>query len=154
MAEDHTITLASHDQAQGNIQISPQVLEIILGIAAKSVKGVYAMRGNLTNNLNQFLGRKDHGRGVVISVDDDQRLKADVYVYFDYGISVPQVALKMQETLQEQLLFMTDLTLDEVNIHVEGVVPPKEDKSSDSSPVFDEASALSNFPEMKQNGAE
>ncbi len=59
-----------------------------------------------------------------VTVADD-KITADVYVYLDYGVSVPKVALAMQEQLREQLLFMTDLTLDEVNVHVVGVIPEK-----------------------------
>ncbi|MDO5741995.1 MAG: Asp23/Gls24 family envelope stress response protein, partial [Vagococcus sp.] len=45
--------------------------------------------------------------------------------YLNYGVSVPKVALSMQEKVKEQVLFMTDLELKEVNIHVVGVIPEK-----------------------------
>ena len=85
------------------------------------------MRGNLTNSINTLLGRQDHGRGVELSVDGNQ-INADVYVYLNYGVSVPKVALEMQQVLKEQLYYMTDLDLNEVNIHVDGIIPEKEEK--------------------------
>lgn len=124
MAEEKNIILANRTDAQGTIEIVPQVLEVILGIAAVQVDGVYQMRGSLASQINAWFGRANHGKGVDLTVAGDQ-LKADVYVYLNYGVSVPKVALAMQEQLREQLLYMTDLTLAEVNVHVVGVVPEK-----------------------------
>ena len=64
MAEEQNILLTKSDNQAGAIQIAPEVLEVILGIAAKQVEGVFEMRGNLTNSINTLLGRQDHGRGV------------------------------------------------------------------------------------------
>ncbi|WP_203664027.1 Asp23/Gls24 family envelope stress response protein [Lacticaseibacillus sp. 53-4] len=127
MAEDSNIILANRTDAQGTIEIVPEVLEVILGIAAVSVDGVYQMRGTMASTINSWFGRANHGKGVDLTVDG-KRLTADVYVYLDYGVSVPKVAMAMQSTLREQLLYMTDLTLDEVNVHVVGVVPEKAPK--------------------------
>lgn len=127
MAEEQNILLTKSDNQAGAIQIAPEVLEVILGIAAKQVEGVFEMRGNLTNSINTLLGRQDHGRGVELSVDGNQ-INADVYVCLNYGVSVPKVALEMQQVLKEQLYYMTDLDLNEVNIHVDGIIPEKEEK--------------------------
>lgn len=124
MAEETNIILANRTDAQGTIEIVPEVLEVILGIAAVEVDGVYQMRGSLAETINAWFGRENHGKGVELTVDGE-RLAADVYVYLDYGVAVPKVALAMQERLREQLLYMTDLTLDEVNVHVVGVIPEK-----------------------------
>lgn len=123
MAEDTNIILTGQDNV-GTIEIVPEVIEVILGIAAVGVDGVYQMRGTLASSINQLFGRENRGKGVTITLED-KRLSADVYVYLNYGVSVPKVALDMQETLREQLLFMTDLELTEVNVHVVGVVPEK-----------------------------
>ncbi|WDF83666.1 Asp23/Gls24 family envelope stress response protein [Lacticaseibacillus pabuli] len=127
MAEDTNIILTGRDGLDGTIEIVPEVLEVILGIAAVSVDGVYQMRGSLASSINALFGRVNRGKGVAVQVEDDH-ITAEVYVYLDYGVSVPKVALKLQETLREQLLYMTDLDLAEVNIHVVGVVPEKTEK--------------------------
>jgi uncharacterized alkaline shock family protein YloU len=126
MAEDKRIILTAEPDHSGDIEITPAVLEVVLGIAAQQVDGVYAMRGSLANNISSLLGKDSHGHGVKITTQDDGQLLADVYVR--YGVSVPKVALAMQKSLQEQLLFMTDLQLAQVNVHVEGLVPEKESK--------------------------
>ncbi|ANK59358.1 MULTISPECIES: Asp23/Gls24 family envelope stress response protein [Loigolactobacillus] len=136
MAEDNNIVLDSKEQPSlGKIEIAPEVIEIILGIAAREVKGVYQMRGTLASSINALFGRENRGKGVKLSVSDG-KIKAEVYVYLNYGVSVPQVALKMQDRIKEQLLFMTDLSLVEVNIHVVGVIPEKLATTVDPNNLF------------------
>lgn len=135
MGEETNIILTGRDTT-GTIEIVPDVLEVILGIAAVDVDGVYQMRGSLASSINALFGRVNRGKGVDLKVDGD-RITADVYVYLNYGVSVPKVALTLQETLREQLLFMTDLELAEVNVHVVGVVPEKVTKL-DTADLFGE----------------
>lgn len=137
MAEDKNIILNDQNDQLGHIKIAPEVVEVILGIAANQVEGVHQMRGTLSSSINALFGRANHGKGVTLTVTEG-KVYADVYVYLEYGVSVPKVALAMQETLKEQLLFMTDLQLAEVNIHVVGVVPEKIAQMIDPENLFDE----------------
>ncbi|MGF7436431.1 Asp23/Gls24 family envelope stress response protein [Lentilactobacillus senioris] len=127
MAEDTNIILQSDNPNLGEIQITPEVLEIIAGIAAVEVDGVNRMQSNsLSKSVNELFGRrKEHSRGVKISYDRDQ-LTVDISVFLNYGVSVPKVALEIQDQVKEQLLFMTNLKAQQVNVHVAGVVPEKE----------------------------
>ncbi|WP_054669807.1 Asp23/Gls24 family envelope stress response protein [Lentilactobacillus senioris] len=128
MAEDTNIILQSDNPNLGEIQITPEVLEIIAGIAAVEVDGVNRMQSNsLSKSVNELFGRrKEHSRGgVKISYDGDQ-LTVDISVFLNYGVSVPKVALEIQDQVKEQLLFMTNLKAQQVNVHVAGVVPEKE----------------------------
>lgn len=144
MAEDTNIILESKEPALGKIEVAPQVLEIIVGIAASQTEGVARMRGSLANSVTELLGRKEqHGKGVKLVFDGDE-LAVDVYVYLNYGVAVPKVALAIQDSVKQQLLFMTDLDLREVNVHVEGVIPEKADAGVDPNHLFDD--------ETKENG--
>lgn len=124
MATTTNILLANRTHAQGTITIVPTVLEVLLGLAASQVDGVYQMRGNLGSSLNAWFGRANHGKGDSDTVAE-HKITAHVYVYLDYGVSVPKVHLAMQEQLREQLLLHTDLTLDTVNVTVVGDIPTK-----------------------------
>ncbi|MFV0561104.1 MAG: Asp23/Gls24 family envelope stress response protein [Enterococcus sp.] len=131
MADEKNLVLgATHDL--GEIVIAPEVIEIIIGIAASKVEGVYGMRGTFASNITELLGRAAHGKGVYLTNEEDG-LKVDVYCYLNYGVSVPKVAMEMQERVIQQVLFMTDVTLAEVNVHVVAVVPEKLEQ-----PDFDE----------------
>lgn len=123
MNEDNNLVLDVNHEL-GEIVIAPEVIEIIIGIAAAKVEGVYGMRGTFANKANEFLGRAAHGKGVYLTIDEDG-IKVDIYCYLKYGVSVPKVAMAIQETVKQQVLFMTDVHLAEVNIHVVAVVPEK-----------------------------
>ena len=119
MADSSKILLSGEENSE-QIKIDPSVLEVILGIAAEKVDGVAGMRGSLKSGLNWVFGREDHGKGVNISVDDDNKLIADIYVYLESGVNVPKVAMTLQKKLKAQLLQMTDLDLKAINVHVVG----------------------------------
>ena len=93
MAETSNIVLESRSDSIGRIEIAPEVVEIILGIAANSVDGVYQMRGSISSNINEWLGRANSRSKGVTLTQKDGKLSADVYVYLDYGVSVPKVAM-------------------------------------------------------------
>ncbi len=139
MAETSNIVLESRSDSIGRIEIAPKVIEIILGIAANSVDGVYQMRGSISANINEWLGRTNSRSKGVTLTQKDGKLAADVYVYLNYGVSVPKVAMAMQAALKQQLLNMTDLTLSQVNVHVVGVVPQKSSSNIDPNDLFADA---------------
>ena len=136
MADSSKILLNGEETGE-QIEIDPSVLEVILGIAAEKIDGVAGMRGNIKSGLSWVLGREDRGKGVNIKLDDDNRLIADVYVYFDSGVNVPKVGMQLQKALKTQLLQMTDLELKAINVHVVGLVFP-EDAEQTTSKLFSE----------------
>ncbi|WP_297079216.1 Asp23/Gls24 family envelope stress response protein [uncultured Enterococcus sp.] len=123
MVEETNLVLDAN-QELGEIVIAPEVIEVIIGIAAAKVEGVYAMRGSFTNNVNELLGRSAHRKGVHLTIDE-AGIKVDLYSYMKYGVSVPKVAMEIQQIVKQQVLFMTDVVLSEVNVHVLAVVPEK-----------------------------
>lgn len=127
---DNSTILLSNDEGN-TIKIDLSVLETILGMAAQQVDGVVGMRGSLRSNLNTLLGRDDHGKGVSLHVDDNNVLSGEVYVYLQYGVNVPQVAGKLQKQLIAQLKQMTDLELNEINIHVVGLLDEKANEAKE-----------------------
>lgn len=125
MAENKNLVLSSNNQEiGGEIVVAPEVLEVIVGIAASKIEGVYAMRGNLATNVTELFGGSVHDKGVSLS-NENGDIKINLYCYLNYGVSVPKVAIDMQEKVKQQVLYMTDLQLSEVNVHVVGIIPEK-----------------------------
>lgn len=110
----------------GEIEVAPEVLEVISGIAANEVDGVYAMQGTFSTDVKSIFGKPTHKKGVHL-ISDEEGLKVEVYCYFKYGVNVPKVALEIQQKIREQVYHMTDIELVEVNIHIAGIVPEKTD---------------------------
>ncbi|MHA8111056.1 Asp23/Gls24 family envelope stress response protein [Lactobacillaceae bacterium Melli_B4] len=135
MAENNTLLKNSKDDA-GAINIAPRVLEIIASIAAVKVNGVDRMRGSFATGVNELFGHKDFGKGIKLSFNDQNQISVDIYVYVDYGVSVPKVALEIQDKVKQQLLFMTELDVLDVNVHIEGIVHAHSESKIDPESLF------------------
>ncbi len=102
------------------VKISEEVVKVIAGLAAADVEGVAGMSGGLVGGIAAMLGRKDLSRGVRVQVGEKEAV-LDLFVVVRYGVSIPQVAQRVQEKVKEAVETMTGLTVTEVNIHVQGV---------------------------------
>lgn len=104
----------------GKVEIAPEVIEVIAGIAASEVEGIAQMRGNFAAGVVEKLGKKNHGKGVKVELSEES-VKIDIYCMIKFGLSIPKVAQEVQDNIRQALMNMTALEADEVNIHVVGV---------------------------------
>ncbi len=104
----------------GKVEIAPEVIEVIAGIAASEVDGVAQMRGNFAAGVAERFGKKHHGKGVKVDLRDDG-VVIDLYCFVQFGASIPNVAKKVQENVRQALWNMTGLETSEVNVHIVGI---------------------------------
>ena len=71
MVENRTLEVGQENTNLGKVEIAPEVIEVIAGIAASEVEGVASMRGNFASGVVEKLGRKNHGKGVKVELDDE-----------------------------------------------------------------------------------
>lgn len=110
----------SEDTSLGRVEIAPEVIEVIAGIAAAEVDGLYAMRGNFTSGVVERFGKKSHSKGVKVELTDNGIL-IDLFVVLNFGTSIPEVAQNLQSNIRQTLKNMTALEIDEINVHVVGI---------------------------------
>lgn len=118
----------------GEIVISPRVLEVITGIAATKVDGVHSLHNK---KVADTFSKTSLGRGVYIETQEDDSLAIDLYVYVQYGVNVPSVSIAVQKAVKAAIQDMAELDVSAVNVHVEGIVPDKTPKP-DLKALFDE----------------
>jgi len=111
----------------GTIKVSDEVVAIISGIAATEVAGVAGMSGGLAGGIAEMLGRKNLSKGVKVEVGEKEAV-IDLYIIVEYGCRIPDVAWEIQEKVKKSVETMTGLSVNEVNIHVQGVNIEKEYK--------------------------
>lgn len=117
---ENILEMNQENNGHGKVEIAPEVIEVIAGIAASEVEGVSQMRGNFATGVVERLGKKNHGKGVKVELSDEG-IKVDVYCILKFGISIPTVAQKIQDNIRQALLNMTALEPVEVNIHIVGI---------------------------------
>lgn len=113
------------EQNLGEIVIAPRVLEKIIAIATAKVEGVHSFA---SKNMSDSLAKRSLGRGVYLENKEDGQLIADIYLYLEYGVSVPNVALAIQKAVKSAVADMAEVRLQEVNIHIAGIITEKTPK--------------------------
>ena len=121
MSENNILEMSPENSGLVKVEIAPEVIEVIAGIAASEVEGVAQMRGNFATGVVERLGKKNHGKGVKVELTEEG-IKVDVYCLMKFGVSIPSVAQKIQDNIRQALLNMTALDAQEVNIHVVGIM--------------------------------
>lgn len=104
----------------GLIRIADEVVGIIAGLAATEVTGVAGMSGGLVGGIAEMLGKKNLSKGVKVEVGE-RETAVDLFIIVEYGIRIPDVALRVQENVKRAIESMTGLDVVEVNVHVQGV---------------------------------
>ena len=118
----------------GEIVIAPRVLEKIIAIATAKVDGVHSIENK---SVSDSLSKRALGRGVYLRTQEDGQISVDIYLYLEYGVAVPKVAVAIQKAVKTAVYNMADVTLDDVNIHVVGIVTEKAAKP-DLKDLFNE----------------
>ncbi|MEN2766027.1 Asp23/Gls24 family envelope stress response protein [Ornithinibacillus xuwenensis] len=122
---DQSLVNVSDNSGLGKVEIAPEVIEVIAGIAASEVDGLSTMRGNFATGVVEKFGKKSHSKGVKVELTDEGIL-IDLFVVLKFGVSIPEVAQKIQANIRQTLKNMTSLEIAEVNVHVVGVQMEKE----------------------------
>lgn len=102
----------------GNVEISPQAIELIAGIAASKVKEVHSIQGYKKSNSLKGLVSK----GVDLTTLSNGEFAITIRVALYHGAKIAKVAKFIQERIKEQVLFMCNIEIKEVNVHIDALV--------------------------------
>lgn len=112
---------AEDEEPVGNIKISVEVVSTIAGIAASEINGVSCMYTSFVDGVAQRLGaRKNTSKGVRVDMTE-KTVTIDLYIVVEYGIKIPELAWEIQENVKTKVESMTGLSVEKVNIHIEGI---------------------------------
>lgn len=114
----------------GSIQIAPEVIEVIAGLATIEVDGVAGMSGGFAGGIAELLGRKNLSKGVKVEVGQKEAA-VDVSIIIEYGSKIPRVAGDIQRSVKQAIESMTGLDVVEVNVHIHDVHFKTADKTTD-----------------------
>lgn len=118
--------VAGESQVQtdlGTIKIADEVVAIIAGLAATQIDGVAGMSGGIAGGIVEMLGRKNLAKGVKVEVGEKEAA-IDLFVIMNFGVRIPEVAFRIQQSVKQAIEDMTGLRVVEANVHVQGVIFP------------------------------
>ena len=102
-------------QENGNVMISEDVIETIMEHALTEVEGVVKGGAEVT-------GKKSWGKGIRISIAENNALTLGCNIIVSYGESVINVAKNVQEAITIAVESVTGVTVTDVNVNVCGIV--------------------------------
>lgn len=112
---------------EGTITFAGEVVATIAGLAAIDINGVAGMSGGLKSGVSELFGRKDLTKGIKVEVGKEE-VAVDIAIIVDYGVSIPEVAENIQNSVVKAIETMTGLNVVEVNISVQGIEVPDPQK--------------------------
>ena len=111
----------------GVIDISTTAVTTIASQAINQCYGVVGMANkNLANGIANLLSR-DSKRGINVTIDNDE-ITIDVYVIVEHGVRIRAVAESIQHTVKFHVEKSLGMTVNEVNVFVQGLRMGKENE--------------------------
>ncbi|MGE7713741.1 Asp23/Gls24 family envelope stress response protein [Priestia megaterium] len=106
----------------GQIDISTDVIATIAGGAAVDCYGIVGMasKNQLKDGLTEILRKENFTRGIVVRQEEDD-VHIDMYIIVSYGTKISEIAHNVQTKVKYTLEQTVGLTVDSVNIYVQGV---------------------------------
>ncbi|WP_195695975.1 Asp23/Gls24 family envelope stress response protein [Priestia megaterium] len=106
----------------GQIDISTDVIATIAGGAAVDCYGIVGMasKNQLKDGLTEILRKENFTRGIVVRQEEDD-VHIDMYIIVSYGTKISAIAHNVQTKVKYILEQTVGLTVDSVNIYVQGV---------------------------------
>lgn len=106
----------------GKIVIDTDVIATYAGSVAVECFGIVGMAAvNMKDGLVKLLKKDYLNHGISVNITDDNTISLDFHVIVSYGVSVAAVAENLIETVKYKVSSFTGLTIDNINIYVEGV---------------------------------
>ena len=109
------------DKKKADVRIDPDVIAQYAGIEAKSCFGIVGMGAiSVKDGFARILKTERLNRGVSVTIKDN-RITIDFHIIVAYGVSIQAVAENLMENITYQVETFTGMTVDKINIYVEGV---------------------------------
>lgn len=106
----------------GHVTITNDVIATIAGGAAIECYGIVGMasKSQIKDGIAEILRKENFSRGVIVR-QEDNRLHIDMYIIVSYGTKISEVAHNVQSQVKYMLSQSLGLTIDSVNIYIQGV---------------------------------
>ena len=120
MAESKQYVTQAQDN--GSVLISEDVIATIVAHAVEEVEGIVGLNVKPGADIIEMIGKKNWGKGLKITIAEDDSLSVDCNVNVAYGHSVVTVAKAVQDSVTNALESMAGVTVSAVNVNVCGIV--------------------------------
>jgi len=104
----------------GTIRIHKNVIASVASLAALEIDGVKRVGGNFRSGLMELIGKKALSI-IHVEINKNEEVKLEIPLVIKYGFNIPDIASKVQENVRNNLEKMTNLSIKDININVQGI---------------------------------
>lgn len=108
-------------QDNGSVLISEDVIAEIVAHAACEVEGVVGLNMKPGADIAELIGKKNWGRGLKITVLENNSVSIDCNITVNYGQNVVSIAKAAQTAIMNALEEMAGIEIAAVNVNVCGI---------------------------------
>ncbi len=109
-------------QENGSVLISEDVIASIVANAISEVEGVVGLSVKPGADIADIIGKKNWGKGMKITIDQDDSLTIDCNVNVGYGQSVVAVAKSVQDAVAAAVESAAGVKINAINVNVCGII--------------------------------
>jgi uncharacterized alkaline shock family protein YloU len=122
---------------EGEIRINHSVIASIVRYSAMAVDGVAQVGGRFIDGIAEIFSKRETDRGVTVREDEQGRYTIDIRVLLYFGCPLTQVAVQIQQNVAQQIAFMTNKSVVQVNVTIDGI-RAREEKLETTLPLGSE----------------
>lgn len=104
----------------GVLRIHKNVISSIASIAAIEVEGVRRVGRDLKSGLLELAGNK-FSSAIKVDISKNEEVKVEIPLIIKYGYNIPDVAKGVQENVRQALEKMSNLSIKDINVNVQGI---------------------------------
>ena len=105
----------------GNMAIASGVLETIIAIAAKDVKGVASIGPFNSGGLRSMLGSRPSTQGIEVEATDDGALDIAIRITVYYGYVLPEVAAELRSVVADAVSGQLGASVNSIDVYIDGI---------------------------------
>ena len=103
----------------GVLRIHKNVISSISSIAATEIDGVKRVGRDLKSGLLELLGKRFPS--IKVDISKNEEVKVQIPLIIKYGYNIPEIANRVQENVRLALEKMSNLSIKEINVNVQGI---------------------------------
>lgn len=104
----------------GTIKIHKKVIASIASLAAAEIEGVKSVGANFKEGVFGLISKK-FLPAIKVEIDKNEEVKLEIPLIIKYNFNIPDISSKVQENVRNALERMTNLSIKDINISVQGI---------------------------------
>jgi uncharacterized alkaline shock family protein YloU len=104
----------------GSVRIHRNVISSIASIAALEIDGVKRVGSSLKSSLLELVGQKS-SFAIKVDISKNEEVKVEIPLVIKYNYNIPDIASRVQENVRQALERMSNLSIKDINVNVQGI---------------------------------